>query len=115
MPCWWIIGIIIEGRAMTTMHEPPHPGETIKEDILPELGITTTEAADQLNVSRVTFSRVLNGRAAISPSMALKLEQWLGGPENGPSAQSWLIQQMHYSLWREQQNGDQSINKAATA
>jgi addiction module HigA family antidote len=100
---------------MTAMHEPPHPGETLKEDILPELGITATEAADQLNVSRVTFSRVLNGKAAISPSMALKLEQWLGGPEHGPSAESWLTQQMHYSLWQEQQSGDHSIKKPATA
>jgi len=100
---------------MTAMQEPPHPGETLKEDILPELGITATEAADQLNVARVTFSRVLNGRAAISPSMALKLEQWLGGPENGPSAESWLTEQMHHSLWQEQQNGDHSINQPAMA
>lgn len=100
---------------MGKMHEPPHPGKILKEDIVPELGITATEAADQLMVSRVTFSRVLNGKAAISPSMALKLEQWPGGPDNGPSAESWLEQQMNYALWKEKQTGDHRIKKAADA
>ena len=60
------------------MFNPPHPGETLREDIFPALGLTVTEAAKQLGVSRVTLSRVVNGRAAISPDMALRLEGWLG-------------------------------------
>lgn len=52
---------------MTTMFNPPHPGETLREDVLPALGLTVTEAAAQLGVTRAALSRVLNGRAAISP------------------------------------------------
>ena len=63
---------------MTRMHNPPHPGETLREDILPALGLNVTQAAAQLGVTRAALSRVLNGRAAISPEMALRLEGWLG-------------------------------------
>lgn len=70
------------------MFNPPHPAEIIKEDILPELGLSVTEAARQLGVSRVALSRVLNGKAAISAEMALRLHLWLG--DNSPSAESWL-------------------------
>jgi antitoxin HigA-1 len=82
------------------MFNPPHPGETIREDVLPALGLSVTEAAEQLGVSRVSFSRVINGRAAISPSMARRLEAWLNGPEHGPSAESWLRGQLTYDLWQ---------------
>jgi addiction module HigA family antidote len=54
------------------MFTPPHPGETLREDVLPALGLTVTEAARQLGVSRVALSRVLHGKAAISPDMAWK-------------------------------------------
>lgn len=64
-----------------TMFNPPHPGETLREDVLPALGLTVSEAAQQLGVSRVTLSRVLNGKAAISIDLARRLEIWLGGPE----------------------------------
>jgi len=60
------------------MFDPPHPGLTLRDDVLPALGLTVTEAAGQLGVSRVTLSRVLNGHAAISPEMALRLEAWVG-------------------------------------
>ena len=60
-----------------TMFNPPHPGSILKEDLLPELGIGVTEAAIQLGVSRVALSRVINGRAAISADMALRLEAWM--------------------------------------
>jgi addiction module HigA family antidote len=62
---------------MANMHNPPHPGETLKEDILPELGLSVTDAAVQLGVSRAALSRVINGRAAISADMAIRLSQWL--------------------------------------
>ena len=80
------------------MYNPPHPAMTIKEDILPELGLTVTEAAKQLGVSRVTLSRLLNCKAAISADMAIRLHLWLG--ENSPSAESWLHQQANYDLWQ---------------
>ena len=59
---------------MPRMFDPPHPGLTLRDDVLPALGLKVTEAAEQLGVSRVALSRVLNGRAAISPEMALRVE-----------------------------------------
>ena len=85
------------------MYNPPHPAEVIKEDILPELGLSVTAAAKQLGVSRVALSRVINGKAAISADMALRLHLWLG--DNSPSAESWLHQQANYDLWLASQKG----------
>lgn len=80
---------------MARMHNPPHPGETLREDVLPALGLSVTDAAAALGVTRVAFSRVLNGRAAISPEMALRLERWLG-VDHGGRAEVWLrMQAMH--------------------
>lgn len=84
---------------MSFMHNPPHPGETLREDVLPHLNLTVTEAAEALKVTRAALSRVLNGRAAISSEMALRLEKWLGA-ENGGSADAWVAQQAAYDLWR---------------
>jgi antitoxin HigA-1 len=94
---------------MSVMHNPPHPGETIRDDILPALGLTVTAAAAQLGVARPSLSRVLNGRAAISPEMALRLEKWLGA-ENGGRADLWLAEQSTYDLWqaRNKFNADQT-------
>jgi addiction module HigA family antidote len=83
---------------MTEMHNPPHPGETLREDVLPALGLTVTEAAAQLGVTRAALSRVLNARAAISPEMALRIERWLGA-ERGGRAGLWLDMQSAYDLW----------------
>ena len=74
---------------MARMFTPPHPGLTLRDDVLPALGLTVTQAAKQLDVSRVTLSRVLNARAAISPEMALRIEAWLGA-ERGGDARVWL-------------------------
>lgn len=93
-----IIRIIIKKEVMMTIYCPPHPAEVIREDILPALGLTVTEAAQQLGVSRVTFSRLLNGKSAISAEMALRLHAWLG--KNSPSPESWLHQQADYDLWK---------------
>jgi addiction module HigA family antidote len=84
---------------MSQMHNPPHPGETLREDVLPALGMSVTTAADALGVTRAALSRVLNGHAAISPEMALRLEKWLG-PENGGDAALWVGQQTAYDLWQ---------------
>lgn len=89
---------------MTRIFNPPHPGETLREDVLPELGLTVTEAAGQLGVTRTALSRVLHGHAAISPEMALRLEQWLG-IENGGRADLWIAQQAAYDLWEARQKG----------
>lgn len=93
---------------MVRIFNPPHPGETLGEDVLPELGLTVTEAAEQLGVTRTALSRVLNGRAAISPEMALRLEQWLG-IENGGRADLWIAQQAAYDLWQARQKGVRSL------
>lgn len=87
---------------MSKMHNPPHPGLTLRDDVLPALGLTVTEAAQQLDVARVTLSRVLNGRAAISPEMALRLEGWLG-KERGGEARLWLAEQSAYDVWQAEQ------------
>jgi addiction module HigA family antidote len=77
------------------MHNPPHPGEVIRELCLEPLGLTVTEAAKGLGVSRKTLSAILNGRFGISPEMAIRLSKGFGG-----SAESWLIQQIQYDLWQ---------------
>lgn len=86
---------------MTRMHNPPHPGLTLRDDVLPALGLGVTQAAEQLGVSRVALSRVLNGRAAISPDMALRLEAWLGAARGG-DARVWLAQQSAYDVCQAQ-------------
>lgn len=96
---------------MSPMHNPPHPGLLLRDDILPALELTVTEAAEQLGVSRPTLSRVLNGRAAISPEMALRLEGWLG-VENGGRADIWIAQQAAYDLWQARQAGLPKVKHA---
>ncbi len=97
---------------MSRMFNPPHPGETLRADVLPALGLTVTEAAAQLGVTRAALSRVLNGRAAISPTMALRLEGWLG-VENGGHADAWLAQQAAYDLWQAREAGLPKVQRAA--
>ena len=87
---------------MTRMFNPPHPGLTLRDDVLPALGLTVTQAAVQLDVSRVALSRVLNARAAISPDMALRIEAWLG-IERGGEARLWLAEQSAYDVWQAEQ------------
>jgi antitoxin HigA-1 len=83
---------------MSNMHNPPYPGETLRDNVLPALGLTVTDAAAQLGVTRAALSRVLNGKAAISPEMALRLERWLG-VERGGRASVWLAMQSACDLW----------------
>ena len=96
---------------MTRIHNPPHPGEILREDVLPALSLTVTDAAAQLGVTRAALSRVLNGRAAISPEMALRLEGWLG-VENGGRADLWISQQAAYDLWQARQAGKPKVRRA---
>ena len=83
------------------MHNPPHPGEIIRELCLEPLGISVTEAAAGLGVSRKTLSSILNGRAGISPEMAIRLSIAFD-----TSAESWLAQQTQYDLWQAEQKRD---------
>lgn len=76
------------------MHNPPHPGEVLRVLCLEPLGLTVTAAARALRVSRKTLSTILNGRAGISPEMAVRLSLAFG-----TTAESWMNQQVHYDLW----------------
>ena len=76
------------------MHNPPHPGEIIRDLCLEPLGISVTDAAEALGVSRKTLSSILNGRSGISPEMALRLSKAFN-----TSPESWLNQQVQYDLW----------------
>ncbi|MES9870893.1 MAG: HigA family addiction module antitoxin [Sedimenticola sp.] len=88
---------------MSRMHKPPHPGSILREDVIPAMEITVTEAAKQLGVTRVALSRVINERAGISPEMALKIEDWLG-IEQGGRAELWTGMQLDYDMWHARQN-----------
>jgi len=81
------------------MHNPPHPGEVLKELCLEPLGVTVTSAAKSLGVSRKTLSTILNGHAGISPEMAIRLSIAFK-----TSAESWLNHQSHYDLWQAEQH-----------
>ncbi len=84
------------------MHNPPHPGEIIKELCLNPLDLTVTSAAKALGVSRKTLSQILNGRAGISPEMAVRLSIAFN-----TSAESWINQQGQYDLWQAEQHREQ--------
>jgi antitoxin HigA-1 len=77
------------------MHNPPHPGEVLKELCLKPKGLTVTDAARALGVSRKTLSAILNSRAGISPEMAVRLSIAFD-----TTAESWLNQQVQYDLWQ---------------
>jgi addiction module HigA family antidote len=76
------------------MHNPPHPGEVLRSLCIEPLGITVTDAAKALGISRKTLSAILNRRAGISPEMAIRLSKAFD-----TSAESWLNQQIQYDLW----------------
>jgi antitoxin HigA-1 len=81
------------------MHNPPHPGEVLRELCLTPLGLTVTDAARALGVSRKTLSSILNGRSGISAEMAVRLSiAFATTPE------SWLNQQLQYDLWQAERN-----------
>jgi len=85
-------------RIMNSALNHPHPAAVLRDDVLPALGLSVTEAASQLGVSRAKLSRALNGRATISPEMALRLQAWLG-KERGGDAGQWLRLQANHDLW----------------
>ena len=93
------------------MHDPPHPGEVLKELCLEPLGLTVTDAAKALGVSRKTLSMVVNGRAGISPEMAIRLSIAFD-----TSAESWLNQQIQFDLWQaEQHRSELNVERLSAA
>ena len=92
------------------MHNPPHPGEVLKELCLEPLGVSVTKAAEALGVSRKTLSAILNGRSGISPEMAVRLSLAFDS-----SAESWMNQQLQYDLWLAEKGRNRLRVKKVTA
>ena len=91
------------------MHNPPHSGTIIKHLCLDPLSLSVTQAAQGLGISRKTLSAILNGRAGISPEMAVRLSMAFG-----TSSESWLNQQTQYDLWHaEQRRKELRVTKLA--
>ena len=87
---------------MSRMHNPAHPGEVLRE-WLPE-GMTVTQAAKELQVSRVTLSKVMNAKAGVTAGMALRLAAWLS-----TTPDLWLGIQTQWDLWQAEQEPSQKI------
>jgi len=95
---------------MSRMHNPPHPGEVLQDtELRAGDGLTVTEFARRLGVSRVALSRVVNGRAAVSAELAIRLAEALGG-----SAESWLQMQSAYDLWQARKKRRPKIQRLRT-
>ncbi len=93
------------------MHNPPHPGEVVKELCIEPLGLSVTDTAKALGVSRKTLSSIINGKSGISPEMAVRLSIAFN-----TSSESWLNQQSQYDLWRvEQRRGELQVKRLSAA
>ena len=79
---------------MIGKRKPSHPGEVLREDVIKPLGLTVTEAASRLKITRKTLSALLNCRASLSPEMAVRI-----GKATGTSPESWLYMQAKLDLW----------------
>ncbi len=84
------------------MRNPPHPGLSVRVDCLEPLGLSVTEAAKVLGVSRVALSRLINGKAGVSPEMAIRLSKAFGSTPD-----SWIRMQAAYDLAQAQAREDQ--------
>jgi antitoxin HigA-1 len=95
---------------MSRMHNPPHPGEIIRELCLEPLGLSVTDAAKGLGVTRKALSELLNGHTGVSPEMAIRLEQAFGS-----TAETWLKMQLEYDLWQAKQRaGNLKVTRFAS-
>lgn len=90
---------------MSRMHNPAHPGEVLKEW---QEGISVTDAASKLGITRAHLSRILNGHAVISAEMALRLSDVLG-----TSAETWMNMQSSYDLWQAEQKPRPRVERLA--
>ena len=86
---------------MTPMHNPPHPGEIVREECLEPLGLTVTRAAQGLGVTRQALSDLVNGKAGVSVEMSIRLSKAFGS-----SPETWLGMQTAYDLWRAQERAE---------
>ncbi len=86
---------------MMTMKNPPHPGETVRYDCLEPLGLTVTEGAKALGVTRQALNNLVNGKSGISPEMAIRLSKAFGG-----SPETWLKMQIDYDLAQARHHED---------
>ncbi|MCL1960728.1 MAG: HigA family addiction module antitoxin [Desulfovibrionaceae bacterium] len=91
------------------IHTHPHPGEILREEVFVPLGLSVTEAADRLAMSRPALSRVLNGRAGISPDLAVRLEK-----AGVSTAQTWINLQANYDLWSVLQHAQPPVRALRT-
>lgn len=91
---------------MRRMFNPPHPGEVLKDGVFDSGGISVTEAARQLGISRTQLSRLLNGRTGVTADVAIRLALWLGS-----SPESWLRLQADYDLWQSEQRGRPAVKR----
>jgi len=90
---------------------PTHPGELLRADVLPALGLTQREFAERLGVSRLTVSEILHQKRGVSPDMAIRLGRLLG---NGPEI--WLRMQQAVDVWTlEQRGGYENIERLEAA
>ncbi len=88
------------------MKNPVHPGEIVREDVLVDLGLSVSDAAERLGVSRVALSRVLHGHARISPALAVRLEEAGAG-----TARAWLAMQAAHDLAAERAAGVPKVRR----
>ncbi len=93
---------------MMTMKNPPHPGRLLRADI-DALGLSVAEAAEGLGVTRQQLYNVLNGKSAVTPDMAVRLEKGIGG-----TAETWLNLQTAFDLYRARANAS-ALNIARLA
>jgi len=90
------------------MKKPPHPGDLLREDVIAALGLSVTDAAQRLHMSRVAFSRVLNGKAGISPDLAIRLER-----AGISTARAWLAMQANDDLAQATQRPQPAVRALA--
>jgi addiction module HigA family antidote len=83
---------------MSAKRKPVHPGNVLKEDVLAPLGLTVTEAATDLGVSRKALSELINEKASLSPDMAIRIAK-----ATNTSPESWLNMQSKLDLWTSEQ------------
>ena len=91
---------------MSRMHNPPHPGEVLRDGVFTDTGISVTEFAKRIGVTRVALSRVLNSKAGISADMAVRITAALGG-----NAEFWLHMQANYGLWQAEKSLKRAVAK----
>jgi len=85
---------------------PSHPGEILREDVLPALNLSVSEAARQLRITRQTLHRILSGGSGVSPDMAVRLGKFCG---NGPGL--WLRMQQAHDLWHAEQRLQEELEQ----